>query len=280
MKAFITNLLRSIYNLYYGAFSIFIKRRRRAFHPYEMENYERSYDDSCGGYIIPFKNIYRVFAKPLHLEVPEISYGSVEVEVGNLYYSFVRLTRPDLILETGCYRGYSTCCIASALYQNKKGCVYTIDPLEISHLWDHSHLTSCIKWIKSLSKDAYHHLKDITFDMLILDSEHTYETVMTELVLYEPLLKIGGYIFLHDCLISDGVALAVKQLIDNGRFEVLISDTPRTHGVINPLRTPGLCVVQKKRNGEPQLALNNLYISIHYGDTSLPPLIGYSHRSI
>ena len=200
--------------------------RRRAFHPYEMKNYERTYKDCNGGYVMPFETLYMRLAKVFKLPEPQVNYASIEAEVGNFYYSLVRLIKPEYILETGSARGYSTCCLASALEQNHRGIIYTIDPLNIEHFWDYSSLRKRIIWIRDVSQNAFPHVQNLTFDILVLDSDHHYETIMSELILYEPLLKSGGYILIHDCLFFDGVGLAVQQLIENERFQVIISATP------------------------------------------------------
>lgn len=65
--------------------------------------------------------------------------------------------------------------------------------------------------------------------MLVLDSNHDYETVSSEIELYEPKLVEGGLILMHDSLFFDGVGTAVKELVKTGRFEHITLDTPRNH---------------------------------------------------
>lgn len=50
-----------------------------------------------------------------------------EVEMGDLLYGLVRMLKPDLVVETGTYKGHSTWRIAEALHKNKMGSVITCD---------------------------------------------------------------------------------------------------------------------------------------------------------
>src|SRR4051812_16620659 len=67
-----------------------------------------------------------------------LSYASVELEVGQLYYALVLLLRPQWILETGTHIGYSTCKLAQGLRDTGAydGRVITMDPQALPHLWD------------------------------------------------------------------------------------------------------------------------------------------------
>ena len=82
--------------------------------------------------------------------------------------------------------------------------------------------------------------------MLVLDSDHHYDTIMTELVLYEPLLNAGGTILFHDSLFFDGVGAAVQQVLANPRFQGLTLDSPRR--AIPGQRCPGVTIVRKVRS--------------------------------
>lgn len=52
---------------------------------------------------------------------------ATEVEVLELLHSLVRVTKPDLCVETGTYTGFGTQAIASALEKNEKGRLITIE---------------------------------------------------------------------------------------------------------------------------------------------------------
>ena len=52
---------------------------------------------------------------------------AAEIEVGDFLYGLVRLTKPILVLETGCYNGDSSYRIAEALKENGVGTLNTCD---------------------------------------------------------------------------------------------------------------------------------------------------------
>lgn len=227
--------------------------------PQKLLEYEELYDTRTGGYWDIISSKY--------------SYGSMEVEVGHFLHGLIQILQPKYILETGTYRGYSTCCIAESLKNiNNNGYVVTIDPSRIPHLWEDTDLEDFITWIPKTSQEATDFLKDKMFDMLCLDSDHTYNTIMSELINFEPLLNPGGCIFMHDSLYFDGVGAAVAQLRGNPRFETITLNSPRTHG--NAIgRCPGVTIVRKILNGEPHLAFDEKFDGWNVGDPTAVPYL-------
>ena len=125
----------------------------------------------------------------------------------------------------------------------------TIDPSQVSHLWEGSLLAPLIQWLPVRSQDALLGLRQ--FDLLVIDSEHTYRTSMWELKNFEPLVKPGGHIMFHDSLFHDGVGHAASTLYASPRFEVITFDTPRQL-TCNTIADPvpmGLTVARKIANG-------------------------------
>lgn len=227
--------------------------------PWSVREFESTYDPASGGYFVGALD-------------RRIGYASVELEVGRLWYALVRLLRPRTVLETGTHRGYSTCNIAAALRDmGRDGHVWTIDPVEHHHLWLGTDLTPFITYIKKTSDLAYQSLSEMTFDLLVLDSDHHYSTIIEELRLFEPRLRVGGHILMHDTLYFDGVGAAVKQLAKDPRFELVTLDTPRTSGE-PPRRPPGVTIVRKAAEGPPVVPDPALY-NWHVGDPWQTPLL-------
>lgn len=223
--------------------------------PAVVRRYQSTYDTKTGGYS----------------RGPDgrVDYGSVEMEVGELYRALVWLLKPRRVLETGTYNGYSTACIAAALRDiAPDACVITIDPDDKPHLWERTDLEPHVRWIKAYSQDAAAELRSHSFDMLVLDSDHHYDTIMFELMAFEPLLVTGGTILLHDSLFFDGVGAAVVQLRHNPRFECVTLDTPRTHGSPT-LRRPGVTIVRKIAAGEPALVFEEEHRGKFVANTDL-----------
>lgn len=224
--------------------------------PRVMHLFERSYDEQTGGWHSFFEDILNLKFDRIRQSL--IQYDSIELEVGHFYYQFIRLTKPLNVLETGVSKGYSTCCIAAALKKNRhKGHVYCVDPFPYPHLWLGTDLEQYITYFPKKSQDALPELGARTYDLLVIDSLHNYDTCMWEIMNFDKFLKPGGYILMHDSIFFEGVKAVVKQLMRNPRFEVVTLNTPRTHGTNQPC--PGISVVRKIRDGEPALIFENCY---------------------
>lgn len=65
--------------------------------------------------------------------------------------------------------------------------------------------------VKKTSKAAVKDFgKDEKFDFILLDGDHSYDGVKNDLKLYYPLLKTGGYMFVHDTNRED----VIKAVLD------------------------------------------------------------------
>jgi len=226
--------------------------------PSNVVDYQKLYDWNTGGW----------FSKDAenNIDFDTIDFASVELEVGRFYYSFVLLTQPATILETGVYKGYSTCLIASALkFLQNNGHVYCIDPLIIDHLWENTEIENLITWIPKISQDSLDSIKSKKFDLLVLDSDHSYDTISWELINFEKLLNPGGHILMHDSLYFDGVGAAVNQLYDNNRFEVITLNTPRKSDIPGS-RCPGITIVRKISDDGPELKFEKKFKGWFVGD--------------
>ena len=221
--------------------------------------YEENYERSVGGW----------------REGGIVSYASVELEVGRLWHSLVMLLQPRLVLETGTFQGYSTACIASALATlGGDRRVITIDPApQEGQVWAGTDLEPLVSLRRQFSQDAFAdlYLARAKFDMLVLDSDHHYDTIMRELMLYEPLLREGGSILLHDSLFFDGVGAAVRQVLANPRFQGVTLDTPRR--ALPGQRCPGVTIIRKVRDGLPDLLMDGRYLGWEVGDPFSTPYL-------
>ena len=124
--------------------------------------------------------------------------GSAELETLEFLYAFVRLIKPESVLETGTYKGLSSCYLGLALKENGKGVLDTIE-IEQQHL-----ATAKEKWQK-LGISNYvveHHQPSLEFepkkqyDLFFLDSEPWLR--FKELSRFYDNLKDGGFVFIHD----------------------------------------------------------------------------------
>lgn len=201
-----------------------------------------------------------------------LNYGSVELEVGRLIHALVLAHQPKIVLETGAFMGYSTSCIASALKQiGGKRIVHTIDCSPREFLFKDSSLADYINFIPGRSQDVCGMFDEQKFDMLVLDSNHDYETIFCELKLYEPKLVDGGIILIHDSLFFDGVGAAVSQIISSGRFECVTLETPRHHHS-KTKRSPGISIIKKLTSGEP-ICFDPKFSGWFVGDSQSEPFL-------
>jgi predicted O-methyltransferase YrrM len=62
----------------------------------------------------------------------------------------------------------------------------------------------------------------IQFDLILLDSDHSYQNVRVEAALYLPFLRPGGFLFLHDTVYSkDGDGRVMRELAAYGGMELI-----------------------------------------------------------
>jgi predicted O-methyltransferase YrrM len=214
--------------------------------------FAEAYDPSTGGYLVPPNSSMRRFGEADVIGwrkryATEPHYDSVEMEVASFLYSLVRMTGSMRVLETGCSRGFSTSFLATAVTDNGNGGVITIDSDDHFHLWENSEVEPAISFINGNSLDVVPHVRELLngemFDLLFLDSLHTYAHLMAEIMLYERLLKVGGMIILHDTLFYDCLAPVVIQLCECPRFEVITLPSPRKH--VHTTRCPGVTIATK-----------------------------------
>ncbi len=142
--------------------------------------------------------------------------------------------KPDLIIETGIARGGSLIFSASMLQLIGKGSVLGID-VDIrkenkKNILKHP-LNKRIKMIEgsSIDKTVINKVNKIAKNkkniLVILDSNHTHDHVLSELKAYSRLVKKGSYVIVFDTIIEDVPYKYSKKLI-NGNWNK--KDNPKT----------------------------------------------------
>src|SRR4051794_34815564 len=64
----------------------------------------------------------------MHARAAHIKFESGIGNAGHVLYGLVRSMRPDVCVEIGSQRGKSACYIGMALKENRRGCLYAVDP--------------------------------------------------------------------------------------------------------------------------------------------------------
>lgn len=136
-------------------------------------------------------------------------------------------------VEIGCYAGGSAC----LMLQRPNTIVISIDlghpiPFEIVHsnvsqLNTHHNTYHYLKG-NSQSYEMVHNLQDIvsSIDILFIDGDHSYQGVINDFLLYEGLVRSGGYIVFddyNDFKYSPEVRTAVDAIIPTikDRYEIM-----------------------------------------------------------
>lgn len=159
-----------------------------------------------------------------------------EVEVLEFLYGLVRLLKPEIVVETGSWKGFGTVHLAQACKDNEFGKVYTCETNPFIAAQANGLLIE-----QDLNK--YTHIKQTTgveliklmpyIDFAFLDSALTVRVDEAELVL--PKLRKNGVIVVHDTSRfyvknhpeGEGPRLAVRAFVAKHDLSLMQFDTPR-----------------------------------------------------
>ena len=184
----------------------------------------------------PVANINTTFNQIGKLN-PRVTHPTEYVVLGVL----ASITKQN-ILEVGCYLGYSSCIMASAISSDRK--IFSVDRFEIPKNWskktsdnwifkNYSQIEwatknrnalgfeSKITFVESDSKSYAAELRNMRdrpkFDLIFIDGDHSYEGCLSDMKDYMPMLEEGGYLVMHDynSPFHPGVAKAVDEIIQS-----------------------------------------------------------------
>jgi len=162
-----------------------------------------------------------------------------------LFYFAYTHSDPGRIVEIGSFKGRSTIWMAKALCmsrQNEK--IVAIDPHintrqpgVVPHYVEESSYEAFLSniskfgldnWVKPVKKTSEEAAKtwNQPIRMLFIDGSHLYQDVLTDLCLWEPWLKIGGIVSMHDTK-PTGPRVEVRQamndyIVKSKRFKELL----------------------------------------------------------
>ena len=151
--------------------------------------------------------------------------GQLMPEERQILYETILKEKPDFVFEVGTWKGGgSTYYISSALFENKKGILFTIECNK--EMYSHAmqlynkeliYLKSHINFNLGKSLEIYPELlKTIPkLDFVFLDGDNNADQTIKEYLMFEPYLKSDSIIACHDWNILKMEKL--KNLISNDR---------------------------------------------------------------
>jgi SAM-dependent methyltransferase len=214
------------------------------------------------------KHIFRLVCGPFYW--PNTFPTGIDEATAGLLYNLVCLTQPNIVLEIGTAKGNAAIAIGQALEDNKKGILYTIDPIEqeLVHIAiKKSGLKKRINYLIDYSVSIIPQLNLKKLDFVFIDGDHSYENCSADFNIIKPYLYPGSIVVFHDSILfPDGVGRVVKSIIKSKEFDVFTVPTLSgadklgraafNAGNINDFIPAGLTICRKKGANFKTLNLN------------------------
>lgn len=142
--------------------------------------------------------------------------ASVNIDVAHHYYSITKMLRPLLVVEIGCFIGFSTLHFAKALQELSFGKIISVDPFNFEvdtgrgmknrqdiaeYYREKAGLEDIISYIKGYSTQVYPQIENQIknkIDLLYIDGNHSVKGVFADFNTYYNDVRSGGYIIVHD----------------------------------------------------------------------------------
>lgn len=128
-------------------------------------------------------------------------------------YELARRVDPKIVIETGTRRGHSAAQFAAGA---PAATVITIDILESSKADVARFPVTNVVALTGDSTKIFDQVKGMApvCDILLLDSDHTYEVIRAEYLAYRELVRDGGIILIDDININPGLRKAWDEVSD------------------------------------------------------------------
>jgi predicted O-methyltransferase YrrM len=163
------------------------------------------------------------------------------VELQILLYSIIRLTRPDVVVETGTANGKSTAAICAALSKNKSGHLWSFDVLDTTAPLVSDKHRKFLTLVKidgkssSLKKEIAKLKSKKGFSVFLHDSDHSYPNQISD---YEIALSRG-----FDLILSDDIDASLAFCDFANSAGSVFLDAPKFIGLVSSFS------IHEKRSG-------------------------------
>ena len=184
---------------------------------------------------------YLKYSDEIERDVQQDDSASFEEKM--IIYSIIRATKPDICVETGTHKGKTALYIAQALYDNKKGHLWTVDPNEdfareaIRYFDRYPELKKFITFRQIEGKD----LKIKNIDFIFIDSFHEKEVVLEEMRNFLPGMNKGAMVLFHDCG-GDNESVGVNAAIDELKLKTVMIPTENVMRIYSHQRSVNLII--------------------------------------
>ena len=171
-------------------------------HAYSLEDFRKSTDklqNHTNDFFNKLKNeTYPSKKKPYPLEY------TLDNKSGLFLYILCKIIKPNKVVETGVAYGLSSMYILQALFENKKGTLYSID--SVFSPWQSKEMIGsaipsylCENW-KLVLGPSSKKLKETlsSLDIFFHDSLHTYKNMQFEFKMAWPFVNKGGFLISDD----------------------------------------------------------------------------------
>lgn len=155
--------------------------------------------------------------------------AATEWEVSELVRGFVLGLQPELVIETGCYKGQTTEAIGRALVLNRHGQCIALDT--------HPDYTRATRArckdlpVIVLNEDARHWKPLSPVDLAFIDTGDPADR-LADLVQLLPVLSPQAVVLFHDTGTQFGLRNKLVTWCANNHFDVILLPTPRGVGIV------------------------------------------------
>lgn len=158
-------------------------------------------------HLLKFTKLIEKIQWPSKEKPYDINYA-IDFTTGLFLYSLIRVTKPEIVIETGTAYGFSSSFILQALENNETGELFSIDyvfnPWQTKYMIGKAIPKNLRKRWTLIFGPSVDKLSDLLSsqkpDIFIHDSEHTYKNMLFEFETVFPHLNENGFILSDDIL--------------------------------------------------------------------------------